>query len=145
MHIKRLIFIAVFILFPGAQVLFVASQADAARCCMCGRCAWYCTCAGQSPCDWCAAPNSDPETVESAPPTDYPSANVKQNGIPAAVLSSATERVLSDIRRSHGRETLALKLVDNIKYDLKFSCPQADENYLQGERLGFQAKADKEN
>jgi hypothetical protein len=145
MHIKRLILVAVFILFPCAQVLFVASQAEAARCCMCGRCNWYCTCPGQYPCDWCAAPTSDPETVESAPPTDHPSANVNHNGIPAVVLSSATERVLSDIRRGHGRETLALKLVDNIKYDLKFSCPQADDNYLQGERLGFQAKADKEN
>lgn len=147
MHIKSYLLMIVFVLLPFAPLGFVGNQAYAAkRCCNCGEtCGSDCICNGTWPCFWCAAPNSGLEANQAAFPTDHSSAIANHNGIPAAVLSSAIERVLADIRRSHRRENLTQRLVETINYDLKFSCPYADDGYLQGERLGIQAKANTEN
>ncbi|WNM58596.1 hypothetical protein [Candidatus Nitrospira allomarina] len=47
------------------------------------------------------------------------------------MLTSYTERVLSDIRRKNGREVIALKLLGNIGKDLRFGCSAMEDNYLQ--------------
>ena len=151
MLIKKLVSILfVVCLFLSGQVFLSTEVSFALMCCGCGSQSW---CAGQNchcpgaawHCPWCVAPDTGFETVQSPPPSDNPSANVDYNGISAAVLSSATENVISDIRRNHGRENLTLKLVDNVKYDLKFSCPQDGHDYFQAKRLGFQAKVDTAN
>lgn len=145
MHARNYLLVIIFCLFPFVPFGFVVNQAYAiGHCCDCGVCKSDCICNGHGYCIWCAAPNPDPETVKATSPTENANEVVEIRGIPGPVLSSATEDMISDIRGSNGRKGLMLKLaeIDKIKYDLKFSCPQAEEEYLQGNRLGLQVKAD---
>ena len=136
-YIKKFIPIAlVYVLAMGAQTFFVANQAYAwSHCCACGECRWFCTCNGQWPCMWCAAPT--PETDQSSTPGKDSSADRDIAGIRVSVVSSATERVIADIRRSNGVKSYAPKLVDHNGSTLKFGCP-VDDDDLQGKALGFQ-------
>ena len=140
MHIKRLILIAVFILFPFAQVVFVASPAEAA-CCRCGVCAWYCTCPGQSYCDWCASPQTDSELDLSLPFEDSPGADVDIRGVRASMLSSANERILTNIDRNNNRKAIIMRLLENVQSELKPWCPNAHDKNQDPTAMDLQVNA----
>ena len=131
MEIKRLILIAVFILLPFAQVLLLAERVNAA-CCPCGMCFSGCTCPGKSEhCDACGAPNYDLETIPSLDLSEDPGSTLNIRSVQASVLSIATERMLAEIDRNNGLETVALRLFEKVEVDLKPWCPNAYVRNLQ--------------
>jgi hypothetical protein len=134
----------------GGQGFLSTEVAFALRCCGCGS---YPACLTKKDCHcpafayhcpWCAAPNSDLETVKLNSPSQDPSGVINIRGISAPVLSSAGESMIIDIRGSSGQKNLMRKLVEleSMKYARKFSCPQAEHTNLESERLGLQAKVD---
>ena len=151
MIIKKLVSLFfVFSLFMGGLVFLSTEIAFAVTCCGCGtypgcQNSTKCICPGfHEDCPWCAVPDSGLEAVKASLPTKGKSGAVILSGIPASVLSSATEGMIIDIRRSSGQKNLMRKLVEleSIKYARKFSCPQTEHTNLQSERLGLQAKVD---
>jgi len=129
----------VFFLFLGGQILLLPGAAYAWKmCCGCGSSSWcqynsQCHCPGTAHCYWCAAPSPNPDvkTVQSTPSAEDPGKDVDIKGVPVAMLSASTEKILSDIRRKNGREVLALKLLGQVGDDRQFGCPAGDDNYLQ--------------
>ena len=144
MHIKSFLLMIVFSLLPYTPFGFVPSQAYAfAHCCMCGQCNWWCKCPGTWPCRSCAAPNPDPETVKSTNLTEHISADLDIRGVRASVLSSATERMVSDMAWNNGRKVISRRLFENLVSELKPWCPQnVHDKKIPGNALGIQAKAD---
>ena len=140
---KLLPLLFVFCLFLGGPILFVSSQAYA-RCCPCGMCQQGCICGGQSYCFWCGAPQTDPEADLSTPLPEVPSVDVDLRGVQGAVLSSATDRVLTQIDQSYGRKNIAMRLLESEEGSIKLWCPQKGNNSLQNSTLAFQVKADTE-
>jgi hypothetical protein len=140
MNIRKFVpILFVFCLFMGSQILLLPGAAYAWKmCCGCGSSAYcqynsQCHCPGTAHCYWCAAPNPNPdlEIVHSVPSAPESGVDVDIRGVPVSLLTSSTERILSDIRRKHGRDVLALKLLGHLGSDRQFGCSAVDDNYLQ--------------